>query len=229
MLDELSLLDADAIVRCLSPFVTPERLDRLRTVFARRLDSVTLVLDAPHDPHNGAAMLRSADVFGIQRIHVIERIEEFLAANSVARGSERWVDVITHPSAADALTALDAGKFVRIATHPEGALRPEDLIDMQGRFAIVLGNERHGIADEMARACETSVRIPMRGFCESLNVSVTAAILLDSITRKREGDLPEAERRFLLARALVLTLPHAPDILQAHGMALSPGALEMAT
>ena len=68
----------------------------------------------------------------------------------------------------------------------------------------------------------------MRGFCESLNVSVTAAILLQSITRGRGGDLPEAERRFLLARALVLTLPHAPEILQAHGMSISARALELA-
>lgn len=225
LLAELARLDVDDVIRCLGPFVTPERFARFDTVIGRRLDSVTVVLDAPHDPHNGAAIVRSADAFGLQRIHVIEKIESFLAANSVARGSERWVDVVTHRNDADALAALEAGSFVCVATHPEGRLAPEDLAQIEGRVAIVLGNERRGIADELMAACETSVRIPMRGFCESLNVSVTAAILLESLTRKRPGDLPENERRSLLARALILTLPHAADILEAQGMRIARDAL----
>jgi tRNA (guanosine-2'-O-)-methyltransferase len=205
-------LDCAAIARALEPFVTDERRDRFRGVFATRLDAVTVVMDAPHDPHNGAAVLRSCDAFGVQRLHVVERIEAFLAANSVARGSERWVDVVPHADPADALRALAASGHTLVATHPAGELEPDDLAALP-RVALVLGNERHGIDDQIAAACTRSVRIPMRGFAESLNVSVTAAILLERATRARPGDLPEAEREHLYARALVLTVPHAAEIL----------------
>jgi tRNA (guanosine-2'-O-)-methyltransferase len=89
----------------------------------------------------------------------------------------------------------------------------------------VSSHERTGIARELRAACQHSVRIPMRGFAESLNVSVTAAILLPHATWGRPGDLSPDERALLYARALVLTVTHAPEILAAHGMrtALPPG------
>src|SRR6185369_11894156 len=93
LLAALRCLDTEAVIAGLEPFATSERCARLRDVFASRLDTVTVLMDAPHDPHNGAAVIRSCDAFGVARLHIVERVEEFLAANTVARGSERWVDV----------------------------------------------------------------------------------------------------------------------------------------
>ena len=214
-------LDAPAVIRALEPLVTPERAARIRGVLAARLDSVTVVLDAPHDPHNGAAVLRSCDAFGLQRLHVIERFEPFLAANTVARSSERWVDVHTYPTAAGALAALQASGHTLVATHPRGELAPRDLAGIP-RLALVLGNERRGIAPELEAACARSVSVPMRGFTESLNVSVTNAILLQHATDGRPGDLSGDEQARLYARALVLTIQRAPEILRALGMQLPP-------
>jgi tRNA (guanosine-2'-O-)-methyltransferase len=184
-------------------------------------------MDAPHDPHNGAAVIRSCDAFGVHRIHVVERIERFLASNTVARGSERWVDVRTHETVEGAVAALASSGHDLIATHPEGDLLPADLATVP-RPALVLGNERTGIVEALRAACRHSVRIPMRGFAESLNVSVTAAILLQQATAGRAGDLAEHERDLLYARALVLTVPHAPEILAAKGMRVEvPPAWEL--
>jgi tRNA (guanosine-2'-O-)-methyltransferase len=217
LLASLRELDPPAIARVLAEFVRPERAARLRAVFAARLDSVTVIMDAPHDPHNGAAVIRSCDAFGVQRLHVIERLEPFLAANSVARGSERWVDVRTHGDVDDALSALAASGHELVATHPQGDLVPEDLRSIP-RVALVLGNERTGIVEHLHAACRHSVRIPMRGFAESLNMSVTAAILLQHATGSRAGDLSAAERELLYARALVITVPRAAEILAAKGI-----------
>jgi tRNA (guanosine-2'-O-)-methyltransferase len=210
-------LDTDAIARVLESFITAERQARFQRVFAARVDAVTVVMDAPHDPHNGAAVLRSCDAFGVQRLHVVERVEGFLASNTVARGSERWVEVRAYASPAEAIGALGASGHELVATHPEGELCPGDLRGIP-RLALVLGNERDGIHDELRSACRRAVRIPMRGFAESLNVSVTAAILLEHATAGRQGDLGEAEKRFLYARALVLTVPHAVEVLAARGI-----------
>jgi tRNA (guanosine-2'-O-)-methyltransferase len=99
-----------------------------------------------------------------------------------------------------------------VATHPIGELVPEELASMP-RVALVLGNEREGIRSELARACAHRVRVPMRGFVESLNVSVTAAIVLHAVTRNRPGDLDSVMKRRLYARGLYLSLEHAEEIL----------------
>jgi tRNA (guanosine-2'-O-)-methyltransferase len=210
-------VDLDMIARTLEAFVTPERAARLRSVFAARVGSVTAVMDSPHDPHNGAAVIRSCDAFGVPRLHVVEAREAFLVSNTVSRGSERWVDLRTYERTTSAVEAITRAGYELVATHPEGELSPEDLASVP-RLALVLGNERYGIGEELGRACARSVRIPMRGFAESLNVSVTAAILLQHATWGRPGDLSAAEQTALYARALVLTVPHAPEVLAARGV-----------
>lgn len=215
-LDEIAL---DAMIGALEPFANDQRRQRLRSVIDARLDSVTVLFDSPYDPHNGAAVLRSCDAFGVQRLHVVERRQTFLAAREVARGSQRWVDVLTYPAGPPAITRLAAEGFELVATHPEGELVPEDLARLP-RVALVLGNERDGIADDLAQACTRRVRVPMRGFVESLNVSVTAAILLRAATSARAGDLATLERSRLYLRALALTLPRAPEILAARGLTM---------
>lgn len=220
LLGRLKALDTQAIARALEQLVTTERAERLRSVFAARIDAVTVLMDAPHDPHNGAAVLRSCDAFGAQRMHVIERYESFLASNTVSRGSERWVEVLTHKGDDDALASLERSGHELVATHPKGELQPSDLGAIP-KVALVLGNERWGINERLQERCKRSVRIPMRGFAESLNVSVTAAILLQYATAGRPGDLDERERDFLYARALVLTIPRASEILLAQGVDIS--------
>lgn len=219
LLASLRELDTGAIAAVLEEFVTPERRARLNDVFNARLESVTVLMDAPHDPHNGAAVLRSCDAFGVHRLHVVERLERFLAARTVARGAERWVDVQTYAGSEAAIEALQASGHELIATHPQGTLTPADLGRIP-KLALVLGNERDGIHESLVRACKASVRISMRGFVESLNVSVTAAILLQHATEGRPGDLTEADRKALYARALILTVPHVGEVLAARGISL---------
>jgi tRNA (guanosine-2'-O-)-methyltransferase len=213
--------DTPRIAEALSELVRPERRDKLRRAIDARLRAVTIVMDAPHDPHNGAAVLRSCDAFGLAEMHVVERKVGFLAAKPVARGSERWVDVKTYAAVNDAVTTLRDAGYELVATHPQGALVPQDLARLP-RVALVLGNEREGIGHDLTAACERSVRIPMRGFAESLNVSVTAAILLAYATDGRPGDLSAEERDLLFARALVFTVPHAAEFLYARGILSEP-------
>jgi len=161
---------AAEVVRLLEPIVTPARQARIHEVIARRLASVAVLFDAPHDPHNGAAVIRSCEAFGVQRLHVVERKERFLAAASVARSAEQWIDVICHKTTDSAVVAARHSNLELVAAHPEGELLPEDLASIP-RVAIVLGNERDGIAEELAERCSRRVRVPMRGFVESRDPS----------------------------------------------------------
>lgn len=205
--------DAARVVRLLEPLVLDRRAERLRSVIGKRLESVQVVFDAPHDPHNGAAVVRSCEAFGVQFVHVIERKERFLAAPSVSRGSEKWVDVRRWSNVDDAVSDLRGKGLELVAAHPDGELSPHDLASIP-RLALVLGNERDGIAAELAEACTRRVKVPMRGFVESLNVSVTAAILLAQATFERPGDLSPEDRTRLYARGLYFTVDKADEVLK---------------
>ena len=205
-------LDPARVVELLEPLVLERRARRLREVIDRRLASVQVVFDAPHDPHNGAAVLRSCEAFGVQFVHVIERLERFLAAPSVSKGSEKWVDLRRWKSVGEVVASLRADGLELVAADPDGELAPHDLASIP-RLGIVLGNERDGIAAELKAACTRRVRVPMRGFVESLNVSVSAAILLAQATVGRSGDLLAADRLRLYARGLYFTVEKADEVL----------------
>jgi tRNA (guanosine-2'-O-)-methyltransferase len=208
---------AAEVVRALEPMVTERRRARVKGVIDRRLASVGVLFDAPHDPHNGAAVIRSCEAFGVQALHVVERDEKFLAAASVARSAEQWIDVVCHKTTDSAVAAVTRAGMEMVAAHPAGELMPEDLAAIP-RVAIVLGNERDGIAEDLAERCTRRVRVPMRGFVESLNVSVTAAILLASATRGREGDLDPEARLRLYARGLYYSITRAGEVLAEMGI-----------
>jgi tRNA (guanosine-2'-O-)-methyltransferase len=204
--------DPERTIRLLEPLVLDARRDRFLEVIQQRLGSVAVVFDAPHDPHNGAAVVRSCEAFGVYGVHVVESREAFLVATTVARSAEKWVDVRCHKTPSQAIDALRHGGFELIAARADGELLPADLARIP-RLGLVLGNERDGISEELLGACTRSVRVPMRGFIESLNVSVTAAILLAAATSGRQGDLSAEERRKFYARCLYLSVAHAEDVM----------------
>jgi tRNA (guanosine-2'-O-)-methyltransferase len=212
LIAEVERLDPQRVIATLEPFVNERRRARIQQVIAARLASVSVLFDAPYDPHNGAAVMRSCDAFGVQYLHVVEREKTFLWAETVTRGADKWVDVIGHVGAPSALAAVNSAGYTLVAAHPDGDLSPADLAPL-GRIALVLGNEHDGIAADLLAGCTQRVRVPMRGFVESLNVSVTAAILLQAATANRAGDLPQEERARLYARGLYLSYAKAAEAL----------------
>jgi tRNA (guanosine-2'-O-)-methyltransferase len=204
----------EGVIETLEPLTLDERRARLWSVVSQRIGAVTVLMDAPHDPHNAAAVLRSCDGLGIGRVHLVPREEDFAVGRTVAKGAERWIEVVRHRTPEQALQALHADGYVTVATHPEGNLAPEDLATLP-RVALILGNEHDGLRDALHEGAQNSVRIPMRGFVESFNVSVAAAVLLYAATRGRAGDLSQQEQLRFYARALVRSVPRALEVLAA--------------
>jgi tRNA (guanosine-2'-O-)-methyltransferase len=198
----------------LEPLSEERRRARLLEVIRARVGRVSVLMDMPKDPHNAAAVVRSADAFGVPEVHVVLREEAFLVGHRVAQGTERWVEVVAHRKAEDAVQALKARGFRLIATHPKGALVPDDLRAID-RLCLVLGNERDGISEALSAAADDSVRIPMRGFVESLNLSVAAAVLLSAARAGRPGDLSASEQERWYAVGLLRSVPRADEILAA--------------
>ncbi len=204
---------ADDVVRALSRFITPERMARIDRVVIGRTRRLVIVLDQTTDPHNAAAVLRSADAFGIQEIHVIAGDQPFVAPGRVARGTGHWLDVWVHDSAKACADALHARGYTILVAAMDGSTAPSHLRTM-GRVAVVFGNEHSGVSNALRTLADGSYAIAMNGFVESLNVSVAAAITMHAATAERSGDLTADERQALRARFMLSSIENGDEIVR---------------
>lgn len=205
---------AEGVISVLSEMALPERVERMDRVLAARTQDVTVVLENPYDPHNISAVLRSCDAFGVQDVHIVGSRARLAAANKVTKGSHQWIDLYHHEQTARGAQKLADAGYELVMTHPEGVWVPSDLARIP-KLALVFGNEHEGISEEVRGFCSGTVRIPMCGFVESLNLSVSAAILLQAATQDRPRGLPEPVRANLLARWLRASVPRSAEILAA--------------
>lgn len=210
---------ADAICGVLGPMLTPERIARIDSVLAARLQSVVTIVEDTYDPHNAAATIRTTEAIGLQELHVVEPQLRFSAARGVTRGAHKWIDMQRWSRAEDAVAALHARGFRVYATLP-GATHSIDDVDVTTPIAVAFGNEHSGLTAEAIAACDGSLGVPMQGFTESFNLSVTVALAMRTIAQRRRaalgvtGDLDDERRRVLRARWFALKIRGAVGILE---------------
>ncbi|MHB8420946.1 MAG: TrmH family RNA methyltransferase [Myxococcales bacterium] len=185
------------------------RIERIDCVVADRLPSPVLVLEGVHDPHNLAAVLRTAEGLGLQEVHVIAGPRGFHPSQAVTQGADKWLDVCAHRDAAGCAGVLRERGFRLYASMlDERSITLEEL-PASPKLAIVLGNEHAGVSPDLAALCDGGFRIPMHGFTQSFNVSVAAGIALHHIataSRRRGVRLSEPARRALRERFYALAV-----------------------
>ncbi|MFO0695824.1 MAG: RNA methyltransferase [Polyangiales bacterium] len=209
----------DLVIEALVPLVTPERLGRIRAVVEQRTLDVVPVVDNIADPHNASAILRTADALGIQRVHVVANDRPFMGSHKVAKGTERWLDLVWHPTPEDCADALHAEGYEVFVASMDGDHTPEDLAGKK-RVSVVFGNEHRGASKGLRERADGTYRIPMVGFVESLNVSVAAAITMYTLSRSSDRRVDGERRRWLEARYLMSTVTDAEAYVNAHVEAL---------
>jgi len=177
----------------------PRRIERIRQVAAQRLAGLTVVLEHVHDPHNVSAVLRSAEGFGLSAVHVIWPEGRLELNKAVTQGCHKWLDVRRYRDSLSCLEPLRAAGFRLCGADPkEGAKDLRDL-DFSKPTALIFGSEHHGLSPQARELCDDAFAIRMRGFSQSFNISVAAAICLFwGAERRREAlgrasDLTEAE------------------------------------
>lgn len=205
------------IMEGLAPHMTEHRRELLAEVVARRTYSVVPLLDGIYDRGNISAVFRSAEALGYQHVHVVESQDGFKAANRVTQGADKWLDVTKWDEPGPCLAEMKARGYQIVATHL-GAQKPIHEVDFTTPTAIVFGNERDGVSPATLDAADETVIIPMKGFVESLNISVAAAIALFHIMQARDAagghsDLTDDQKTILLGSYYLRSYENHADIL----------------
>lgn len=210
---------ADAVCTALLPMLTPERVARIDAVLAARLQSVVTIVEDTYDPHNAAATIRTTEALGLHQLHVLEPGSRFGIAGGVTRGSHKWIELVRWKDPVACVQALQARGFRVYATLPGAPHTVED-VDVGSPIAVAFGNEHAGLADATIAACDGALGVPMFGFTESFNLSVTVGIAMSRLANRRraslgaQGDLPELVRRELRARWFALKIRGAVGVLE---------------
>jgi len=168
----------------LQEYLTPRRKMLFEKVLAERTNHLTVVAQDVYQLHNTSAVVRSCDVFGIQNIHVIEEKIPRRIDKEIAMGAQKWVDINRFNSVKSALKTMKKKGYQIVATTPH--INDTELLDFDvtQKSCFFFGRETEGLSEEVMKEADCFLKIPMYGFTESLNISVSAAIILQNVTNR---------------------------------------------
>ncbi len=173
----------------LSQFISESRYELFHKVLEQRTRYMTVVLEDIFQPHNASAVLRSCDCFGTQDVHIIENENEYRINPDIVLGSAQWLTLHRHNqdenNTISAINKLKSEGYRIVATTPHtNDVNLDDFDINKGKFALMFGSERPGLSDLAMKHADEFLKIPMYGFTESFNISVSAAIILNRLRTK---------------------------------------------
>lgn len=168
----------------LESYLTLRRRGLFDKVLAERTNHFTVATEDVYQLHNTSAVIRSCDVFGVQNVHITEERNRKRIDREIAMGAQKWVNINRYHTAKDSCETLRAKGYQIIATTPHNDACLLEDFDVSQPSALFFGTEKDGLSNEIMEQADGYLKIPMVGFTESLNISVSAAIILQSITSK---------------------------------------------
>ena len=216
-------MNKEEILVELHKFLKPQRIERFEEVLANRTKHFTVAVENIFQSHNASAVMRTCDCFGVQDLHVIANHNEYELSKDVAMGAEKWVDMHSYykkeNNTQDCIDALKSQGFQIVATtpHTNDVLLPD--FDVTKKSAFFFGTEISGLSDIVLDQADAFVRIPMYGFTESYNISVSAALVLHDVVnrlKKSKVDWTLSEQDLMDKRIdwAVKSLKSGPQVLE---------------
>lgn len=188
--------DKKRLISYLTEFISPRRKERFDEVMAQRINHLQIVVEDLYQAHNASAVLRSCDCFGVQYVHFIENKNTMKVSSDIALGAEGWVSIKKHNGAENntraCLQKLKDEGFRIIATTPHKNDVTIDQLPVDKRMVLVFGTEKEGISEDVMEMADEFVKIPMYGFTESFNISVSAALCMYELTTRIRETVPNS-------------------------------------
>lgn len=183
-------MDTDQInlANYFSQFITDGRLNRLNEILENRTRHLTVVLEDIYQAQNASAVIRTCECFGVQDLHVIENNNLYELNPDVVVGSDKWIDVLKYRNKPNnteyCIKQLQKNGYHVLCTTPHEKNLMVDEIDINKKTALIFGNEVEGVSDEAKKYADGFVKIPMYGFTESFNISVSVSLSVYSIIQR---------------------------------------------
>ena len=186
--------------------LSDERISRIETILERRTRWITLALENIHHKHNLNAAIRSCEALGIQDVYIADQEEEFESCNGVHMGCDKWLtqhDFHGKDASSKCITKLKDNGYRVIALSPHNPTIEWKELQINQKTAFFIGAELNGLSKEVLENADERLALPMYGFSESYNLSVTAALILFEARQKllnlnsKDTLLSENEKREL--------------------------------
>lgn len=218
-MDTEALFRSEAWLNWLFQFVNPDRQQRFLEKIEQRTRKLTVILENIYQPHNASAVLRSCECFGIQDVHVIENRFRFKSIQDVSLGSAQWLTVHRYKDGLhECVQKLKNEGYTIYATTPH-----TDDVDLETvkispdrPIALMMGTEKEGLSEEALSLADAYLKIPMYGFTESLNISVSAAIAIhylnNRLRKQNHWQLSPVEKREILIQWAASNVRNLPEI-----------------
>lgn len=205
----------------LRTYLTEQRNQRFQEVLSERTRHFTVVTEDVYQLHNTSAVMRTCDVFGIQDLHVVEEKISKRIDKEIAMGAQKWVNFNRYNSIRDCIENLKNSGYQIIATTPHDNSTMLQEFDVSKKSAFFFGKESDGLSDTVMDAADGFLKIPMYGFTESLNISVSAAIILQSVVSKMkqsnvDWQLSEEEKFEIEMQWLKKTIKASDEIIERY-------------
>lgn len=171
--------------------ITPNKVNMFERIAPQRTKHIVVALENIQQDHNASAIMRTMDCLGFQELYLIEKNNNYQFQRDIALGAARWLDVVQHQQepepVLDSIAHLRQKGYQIVATSPHVKASTPQNIDLSRPIALFFGAEKHGISEELSANADTFLHIPMHGFTESFNLSVSAALVLSALRTRLEA------------------------------------------
>ncbi|HLF33050.1 MAG TPA: RNA methyltransferase [Cyclobacteriaceae bacterium] len=180
--------DKKLLLEFLEQYLSHERKQRFEEVLKLRTRHIVAAAEDIYQERNASALIRTADCFGIQDVHIIENYNKYKLSEGIAKGADKWIDVNLYDGAGKnterCIKALREKGYRIVAASPHNNDYNPDEIDITKKLAIFFGGEKEGLSMIVSEEADTFLKIPMSGFTESFNLSVAGGIILYALTKR---------------------------------------------
>lgn len=166
----------------LEEFISENRRQRFVEILTERTNYLTVAVEDVFQMHNTSAVVRSCESFGVQTAHLIEDRNGQHLDEEIAMGAQKWVDIKRYQNSKQVIDSLREKGYKIVATSPHADSSLLQDFKLESKTALFFGTEKNGLSDYVLENADAYLKIPMVGFTESLNISVSAAIILQHLT-----------------------------------------------
>jgi tRNA (guanosine-2'-O-)-methyltransferase len=190
-----------------SQYITDHKKQLVEKILSQRTRHVTVVLEDIYQSQNASAVIRTCECMGLQDVHIVENLSKYHLNIRVLKGADKWMDLVRYRDRKVNNTERcfqhlrESGYKILVADPADDGVSIHD-VEPNQKTALLFGNELRGTSQYAIDHCDQKVKVPMYGFTESLNISVSVAISLNTLITKlrpleNEYGLSEEEKEVI--------------------------------